>query len=76
LLKDWSPDVVHTHDWQTALTSVYMQYSSNAKKIPSVLTIHNLAFQGQFPTSVVSQIGLPPEASRWIASNITAMSAT
>ena len=62
LLTDWFPDVVHTHDWQTALTSVYMRYSSNAKSVPSVLTIHNLAFQGQFPTSVVSQIGLPREA--------------
>jgi starch synthase len=62
LLADWSPDVVHTHDWQTALTSVYMRYSNNAKAVPSVLTIHNLAFQGQFPTSVVSQIGLPPES--------------
>lgn len=61
LIADWSPEVVHTHDWQTALTSVYMRYSSNANTIPSILTIHNLAFQGQFPTSVVSQIGLPPE---------------
>ena len=61
LLADWAPDIVHTHDWQTALTSVYMRYSGNANTVPSVLTIHNLAFQGQFPTSVVSQIGLPPE---------------
>lgn len=62
LLRDWSPDVVHTHDWQAALTSVYMKYSSNARHVPSVLTIHNLAFQGQFPKSVVSEIGLPPES--------------
>lgn len=62
LLKDWAPDIVHTHDWQTALTSVYMKYSDNARAVPSVLTIHNLAFQGQFPVSVVNQIGLPPES--------------
>ena len=62
LIRNWSPDVVHTHDWQTALTSVYMKYSSDARSVPSVLTIHNLAFQGQFPISVVNQIGLPPEA--------------
>jgi len=61
LLPGWRPDLVHTHDWQTALTSVYMRYSGNASHVPSVLTIHNLAFQGQFPVSVVSQIGLPLE---------------
>lgn len=61
LLVDWVPDIVHTHDWQTALTSVYMSRSSNAWHIPTVLTIHNLAFQGQFPASVIAEIGLPPE---------------
>ncbi|OQP85345.1 starch synthase [Rhizobium rhizosphaerae] len=62
LLPDWRPDLVHTHDWQTALTTVYMKYSGNAADVPSVLTIHNLAFQGQFPAKLIRQIGLPPEA--------------
>lgn len=62
LLPDWQPRIVHTHDWQAALTSVYMKYSENASHVPSVLTIHNLAFQGQFPADVVQQIGIPPEA--------------
>ncbi|MDQ0322556.1 starch synthase [Pararhizobium capsulatum DSM 1112] len=62
LLEDWIPDIVHTHDWQTALTSVYMRYSSNASHVPSVLTIHNLAFQGQFGADLINEIGLPPEA--------------
>lgn len=62
LLPEWTPNLVHTHDWQTALTSVYMRYSSNARTIPSVLTIHNLAFQGQYSAAHLKDIGLPPEA--------------
>ncbi len=62
LLPDWRPDLVHTHDWQTALTTVYMRYSDNARHIPSVLTIHNLAFQGQYSADHLDLIGLPPEA--------------
>ncbi|WP_275786350.1 glycogen synthase GlgA [Pararhizobium gei] len=61
LIEDWRPDLVHTHDWQTALTSVYMKYSTAGRNLPSVLTIHNLAFQGQYPKWVVGQIGLPQE---------------
>ncbi|MGO8189809.1 glycogen/starch synthase, partial [Rhizobium leguminosarum] len=47
LLPGWRPDLVHTHDWQAALTSVYMRYYPTPE-LPSVLTIHNIAFQGQF----------------------------
>lgn len=59
-LPGWQPDLVHSHDWQTALTSVYMRSMGCA--VPVVLTIHNLAFQGQFPAQVLSAIGLPPHA--------------
>ncbi|CDZ48292.1 Starch synthase [Neorhizobium galegae bv. officinalis] len=60
LLPGWVPDLVHTHDWQSALTSVYMR--ERGCKTPVVLTIHNLAFQGQYPAGVLMSIGLPPEA--------------
>ncbi|MCM2476300.1 glycogen synthase GlgA [Rhizobium sp. CG5] len=59
-LPGWKPDVVHTHDWQTALTSVYMREMGSTT--PVVLTIHNLAFQGQFSSSLLPAIGLPPQA--------------
>lgn len=59
-LPGWKPDVVHTHDWQTALTSVYMREMGSTT--PVVLTIHNLAFQGQFSSSLLGAIGLPPGA--------------
>lgn len=61
LLPDWKPDLVHTHDWQSALTSVYMHYG-RARFVPSVLTVHNLAFQGQFSAELFDQLELPSEA--------------
>ena len=57
-LPGWRPDVVHTHDWQSALTSVYMR--EMGCQTPVVLTIHNLAFQGQFSASLIPYLHLPP----------------
>lgn len=60
VLPGWSPDVVHTHDWQTALTSVYMRAMGNS--LPVVATIHNLAFQGQFSAGLFPYLHLPTRA--------------
>jgi starch synthase len=60
ILPDFVPDLVHVHDWQAALTPAYMRYRGIQK--PSVLTIHNLAFQGQFGPEIFSQLELPPHA--------------
>jgi starch synthase len=57
VLPGWMPDVVHTHDWQTALTSVYMRAMGNGT--PVVATIHNLAFQGQFAAGLFPYLQLP-----------------
>lgn len=53
----WRPDIVHLHDWQAGLTAAYMRAAGIA--VPTIITIHNLAFQGQFPASVFSELGLP-----------------
>jgi starch synthase len=58
-LPGWRPDLVHTHDWQSALTSVYLRQMGSP--VPVVLTIHNLAFQGQYSSDLLPLIGLPPE---------------
>ncbi|WP_075291252.1 glycogen synthase GlgA [Pararhizobium arenae] len=58
---DWKPDIVHVHDWQAALTPVYMRFGA-AHQTPSVLTIHNIAFQGLFGPNVFPELALPPEA--------------
>jgi starch synthase len=59
----WLPDVVHCHDWQTALVPVLLrtQYAQDQvmRSLPIVLTIHNLAYQGVFPATVLQRIGLP-----------------
>jgi starch synthase len=60
-IADFVPDIVHAHDWQAALTLAYMRYGA-AVGVPSVLTVHNLAFQGQFGAAIFPELGLPPEA--------------
>jgi len=54
----WRPDVVHCNDWQTALVPAYLQYQ-DAARAATVLTIHNLAFQGLFPARAVEEAELP-----------------
>lgn len=59
----WLPDVMHCHDWQSALVPVLLrtQYSDdpNVRSIPVVFTIHNIAYQGLFPPQTLRRIGLP-----------------
>ena len=52
----WKPDVIHAHDWQAGLVPVYARQSGSA--IPCVLTIHNIAFQGNFHASTMGALGL------------------
>ena len=54
----YRPDVVHAHDWQAGLTPAYLHYAG-AIEPPTVMTIHNLAFQGQFPAYLLAFLGLP-----------------
>jgi starch synthase len=44
----WRPDVIHTNDWQTALAPAWLHYEGGAA---SVVTVHNIAFQGCFPAA-------------------------
>lgn len=62
-IKGFKPDVVHVHDWQAALTPAYLHYLGEGRHRPkTVLTIHNLAFQGQFPAQVFARLNLPHHA--------------
>ncbi|TRL39668.1 glycogen synthase GlgA [Rhizobium straminoryzae] len=60
-LGDWQPDLVHVHDWQTGLVPAYLRYGERPA-VPSVMTIHNIAFQGNFSAAVFPALGLPPHA--------------
>jgi starch synthase len=55
------PDIVHAHDWQAGLTHAYLHYSDRPRP-GTVMTVHNLAYQGQFPRELLSDIGLPPDS--------------
>jgi starch synthase len=55
------PDIVHAHDWQAALAPAYLHYSGRPRP-GTVATVHNLAFQGRFPHSMLEEIGLPPDS--------------
>jgi starch synthase len=56
------PAIVHGHDWQAALAPAYLRYAW-VPAAKSVLTIHNLAFQGNFPGAVFPELRLPMEAN-------------
>jgi len=61
LLKRYRPNVVHGHDWQTGLAPAYLHYAGG-KRTGTVMTVHNLAFQGHFPASLLGALQLPPQA--------------
>ena len=70
------PDVVHAHDWQAGLAPAYLHYDGGPRP-GTVMTIHNMAYQGKFDRTLAGAIGLPPDApSTFTASNITAASAS
>jgi starch synthase len=53
---NWHPDLLHLNDWPCALAAHYLDGESDA--VPTVLTIHNLAYQGVFPASSAQAIGM------------------
>jgi starch synthase len=56
-----TPDIVHCHDWQAALAPAYLAYGEG-RRCPSIVTIHNLAYQGQYPAELLSALRLPPHS--------------
>jgi len=55
------PDIIHSHDWQAALAPAYLHYGGQ-RRPKTVLTVHNLAYQGRFPRRILEEISLPPES--------------
>ncbi len=53
------PDIVHAHDWQAGLAPAYLFYERPGGRPATVMTIHNLAFQGQIPATLLGTLGLP-----------------
>ena len=57
-LKNWLPDLIQCNDWQTGLAPAYMKLVDNSS-VKSILSIHNLAFQGNFEASWLTLLELP-----------------
>ena len=54
----WTPDVIHTHDWQTALVPIYLKthYLEQYRNIRTVFTLHNMEYQGHMPGWILSDV--------------------
>ena len=61
IVAEFLPDLVHAHDWQAGLAPAYLRFYGVPR--PSVMTIHNIAFQGGFPPSRLPALELPPQAA-------------
>jgi len=58
----WRPDILHAHDWHAGLAPAYLAARPPAEgRIPTVFTVHNLAYRGPFPAGVFPELALPPE---------------
>lgn len=59
LVADFVPEIIHCHDWQAGLVPAYVRYGGGPK---TIMTVHNLAFQGHYPASIFGTLGLPAAA--------------
>ena len=62
---EWLPDVLHAHDWHAAMSCAYVA-AHPPTRTATVFTVHNLAYQGLFPSGDFNLLGLP---SRFMASS-------
>jgi starch synthase len=59
--QNWTPDVLHAHDWHAGLAPAYLAaLPPAAHHIPTVFTVHNLAYQGLFSAALFPELALPP----------------
>jgi starch synthase len=60
----WNTQILHLHDWQTALCAVYLNTVARDRRdgqgVRTVLTLHNVGYQGLFPGGQFKTTGLPP----------------
>ncbi len=61
LLPAYTPVALHIHDWHAGLVPAYRHYDGT-RGAPTVMTVHNMAYQGCFPADLLPSIGLPPAA--------------
>jgi len=57
-IAGFTPDIIHMHDWQTALVSVYLKthFSEKYPDLKSVFTIHNMEYQGKYAREILTDV--------------------
>lgn len=61
LIEGYEPQIVHAHDWTAGLAPAYVKYGPS-DRVKTVMTVHNLVFQGHFPADIYGRLDLPPHA--------------
>ncbi|TGD63038.1 glycogen synthase GlgA [Tabrizicola sp. WMC-M-20] len=59
-IAGWQPDILHAHDWQAGFAPAYLAYRGKGA-VRSVMTVHNIAFQGWAPVTLLNELRLPGE---------------
>ncbi len=60
---DWKPEVIHCHDWHTALAPLWIKKSNF--DVATIFTVHNMAYQGPFDDNFLNASGLREVTDRW-----------
>jgi starch synthase len=61
LVDGYRPQVIHAHDWQAGLVPAYVKFGPSSS-LKTVMTVHNMAFQGTFGAEIFPQLRLPAHA--------------
>jgi len=57
----FKPQLIHCNDWQTGLVPAFLNFDSK-RQVKTLMTIHNMAYQGVFGPEIIALFGLPPES--------------
>jgi len=61
LVEGYQPQILHAHDWQAGLAPAYVKYGPT-DQVKTVMTVHNLVFQGHFGWDIFQRLDLPAHA--------------
>jgi starch synthase len=61
LVEGYRPEIVHAHDWTAGLAPAYVKYGPS-DQVRTVMTVHNMVFQGHFSADIFARLDLPPHA--------------
>jgi starch synthase len=61
-MQDYHPQIIHCHDWQAAMTPAYLAFNAPTRA-KSVLTVHNIAFQGRYDWNIFPDLRIDHRAA-------------